>query len=374
LHHFVDETAKKLEECDERDIQNFLIKHCRTGGTWNMWLSTLRQFFAWYFNKDRHLPKKKWKPPAFFELLEWKSDESSKYQPEDMWTEEEILMAISVLDHPRDKAIVALAYDLAARPVEFMKLKIRNIILRENYAQVKLIDHSNLEGRVLPITIAFPYLLQWLNCHPLKDQDSAPLWVRTTGVPKALSYHSVYGLCTKVLRRRLGHKIQKPFNPYCMFDHSRLTNLVGKGLTEFELKQFRGWKPNSTMPRRYIHMSGKELNERMLELAGIKKPELGEKESPLKAKECYRCHQNNAPDAKYCQKCNFVLSAEAFEEMKEKEMQRNEQFENLQKFASFQMHMFAEHGGKPSKKCAICKKSMEELSTMSFKLDGMTVA
>lgn len=326
---FSKEINKPILECDDKDVIKFLNSHCKKGSTFNSWLTMLRRFYAWYYNRDKDIPRKKWKPPTWFDRIEWRKTESDKYSVADMWTEEEILLAISTLDHPRDKAMIAMLYDTAARPHELMRLRIKDIAIKENYAQVKLVDHSNPEGRTVPITSSFQYLITWLNTHPLKNNPEASLWVTLRGVPSKVGYKGLYLMCTRKLKKLLGHRIHKPFNPYCMGDHSRLTNLVERGLSEFELKHFRGWKMDSKMPKRYIHMSGKGLNDKMLELAGIKQPELKEKESPLKPKECYRCKHKNAPDSKYCVQCNFVLSAEAFEEIKQREEEREDKIETL---------------------------------------------
>ena len=327
LGMFINELDKSIMNVDELDIQKFLESHHLKDSTWNVWLSILRQFYSWLINKEKHIPYTKWKPPEFFDLIENKRNKTqSIYGPADIWTEEEILIAIASLDHPRDKAMIAMLYDLAARPHELMKLKIKDVVLRENYAQVKLTDHTG--ERILPITLSFPYLLTWMNNHPLKEHLDAPLWVRLQKTPIKIGYPALYRLCTAVLKSRIGHKIHKPFNPYCMGDHSRLTNLVEQGVSEFELKRFRGWRLNSSMPTRYIHMSGKGLNEKLLDLAGIKKPEQV-KESVLKQKECYRCKHKNAPDAKYCDRCNFVISTEGLDEILDREHSLKQEVQQL---------------------------------------------
>ena len=150
--------------------------------------------------------------------------------------------------------------------------------------------------------------------------------------------------------------------------------MVESGLSDYDLKLFRGWSLDSKMPKRYLQLTNRGLNKRMLELAGIEKVEVQNKVSPLKPKLCYRCKQENTPDAKFCSKCNFVLSAEAFEEMREKEKEKDKQLETLQRFTSFQMHIFTEHSGRPSKKCELCRKAMDELSSMSLGQDGTVVA
>ncbi len=111
----------------------------------------------------------------------------------------------------------------------------------------------------------------------------------------------------------------------------------------------------------------------MLELAGIEKVEVQNKVSPLKPKLCYRCKQENTPDAKFCSKCNFVLSAEAFEEMREKEKEKDKQLITLQRFASFQLHIFTKHSGRPSKKCELCRKSMQDFAIMAVAEQGLEI-
>jgi len=261
LNKYAVECNKSLQEYDELTVQLFLERHCKQEGSWNVYLSTLRRFHAWLENRDKLIPRRKWKPPAFFEMLEWKSTKSWKYGPNDIWTEEEISVAIEACDHPRNKALIAMGYDLAARPVELLALRIRDIALKQNYAQVKLVDHSNPEGRTVPLTISFPYLLSWINVHPLKNEASAPLWVGTQGTPKRLGYTALYTLCAQTLKVKLCHVIKKPFNPYAMFCHSRLTNLVESGLSDYDLKLFRGWSLDSKMPKRYLQLTNRGLNK-----------------------------------------------------------------------------------------------------------------
>jgi integrase len=330
LRYYACEVTKPVPEADELDVIKFLERHCKKGGAWNSYLSTIRMFYKWLINKDRHVPTKKWKVPAFFDLIEWKDSTSDKYNASDMWTEEEILLVISTCDHPRDKAVVALGYDVAGRPTELIKMKIKDVMLKENYGQVRLVDHTGERNPY--ITIAFKYLLEWINCHPLKDNPEAPLWISLKTVPKRLGNAWIYDLLVKRIKPKLEHKIRKPFNPYCIFDHSRLTALAEKGFTDTHLKAFRNWTANSPMPKRYLHWTGKGSNDKLLELAGLKKPDMQTGESPLQAKKCYRCNYHNVPDARYCIKCNFVLSAEGFEEQRAREDALQERLDKLSKY------------------------------------------
>ncbi|MFQ5941314.1 MAG: site-specific integrase [Nitrososphaerales archaeon] len=47
MHYYANEVTKPIPECDELDVSKFLERHCKKGGSWNSYLSTLRQFYAW---------------------------------------------------------------------------------------------------------------------------------------------------------------------------------------------------------------------------------------------------------------------------------------------------------------------------------------
>ena len=153
-------------------------------------------------NRNSRIPVSKWKPHAFFGLIEWKDGDSKKYSQSDMWTEKDILLAVQTCAHPRDKAVIALGYDVAGRPVELNNMKIRDVIFRDKYAQVKFEDHTGT--RYPPLTFSYEYVLAWLNCHPLKDNPNAPLWVTIEGSMPRKPYPTwIYYLLKRNLKPKL---------------------------------------------------------------------------------------------------------------------------------------------------------------------------
>ncbi len=327
--------SKPLTECNEIDVQKFLNERAHTNGSWNNMLATVRGLYKWLYNKDTRIPRRKWKAPEWFEFIDSKKV-TFRYTEKDVWSEEEIGIAISARDHPRDKALISVGYDLAARPHELMSLKRSDIIMKPSYGEVRLKDHSNPEGRLVQITISYPYLLTWLNCHPLKDETDYPLWVSVKGIPGRIG---PAGLTTLIrgLKKQLGDKIHRPFNAYCMFSHSRLSNLAEEdGVNQEDLRWIRGWSVNSRMPKRYIHPNGRGTKRRLLELAGIELDgNKGRKESALKPKKCYKCQQENPVDAKFC-KCGFALSAEGYEEVKKQESDLRNDIQELKEHSQLQ--------------------------------------
>ncbi len=119
---------------------------------------------------------------------------------------------------------------------------------------------------------------------------------------------------------KLEHLLKtKKWNPYCI-RHSAIT-ADSDYLPEYALKKKVRWSMNSKQGSRYIKKRmGNELKNKILEYNGIvvdstKK----QKASVLK---CPRCELTNALENKYCSKCSYPLTPEAFDQIKQTEEQR----------------------------------------------------
>jgi secreted Zn-dependent insulinase-like peptidase len=92
-------------------------------------------------------------------------------------------------------------------------------------------------------------------------------------------------------------------------------------MKEMELRIFAGWEPGSDMPATYLHLSGEDVDKRILAMHGITPEEdKPTKDETLTPQKCPRCLHVNPADAKYCMQCSLVLDAkkaqdvEAFED------------------------------------------------------------
>ena len=112
-----------------------------------------------------------------------------------------------------------------------------------------------------------------------------------------------YGLDRLI--RRLANRagIDKRVNAYT-FRHTRLTNLANF-MTEAQLCEFAGWEQGSEMPRMYIHLTGRDVDDALLKAHGLIKPEEVELPKPRK---CVRCSAMNEPSAEICNKCGMSLT------------------------------------------------------------------
>ncbi len=113
------------------------------------------------------------------------------------------------------------------------------------------------------------------------------------------------------IARRAG--LKKPVNPH-NFRHSRATYLA-QFLTEAQMKEYFGWVRDSDMAARYVHLSGKQMDDAILKLYGLKKEE--KKEDILKPLKCPRCGHVNDVTFEYCEKCWLPLKPSAQYEVDE---------------------------------------------------------
>jgi hypothetical protein len=79
-------------------------------------------------------------------------------------------------------------------------------------------------------------------------------------------------------------------------------------LTDAQLKQYFGWTQGSDMAATYIHMSGRDIDNAILGVYGIK-TEAHSEESKLVPKQCPRCNRTNGVTTKVC-KCGYPLDPE----------------------------------------------------------------
>jgi len=99
------------------------------------------------------------------------------------------------------------------------------------------------------------------------------------------------------------------------------------------MNQVFGWKQGSDMPSIYVHLSGRDLDDAILGVYGLKKVE--EKEPKLKLKICPRCSTSNAIEARFCMKCGLALDIRAAQEIEEVRSKTDKIMDLLMKDSEF---------------------------------------
>ncbi|MCK4247772.1 MAG: tyrosine-type recombinase/integrase [Methanomicrobia archaeon] len=224
-----------------------------------------------------------------------------KKLPEDLLTKPEIKKMIETADHPRDKAMISVLYEGGLRIGELASLKIKNVVFDEYGAVIKVRGKTG-ERRVRIISSS-SLLAKWIETHPRREDKNAPLLINlsTNYKNKGITYRGI-SMRIKEIAKKAG--VDKKITPH-LFRHSRATHLATV-LTEAEMSEYFGWVQGSDMPATYVHLSGRDVDDKMLKIYGLKR-EGKEKEEELKPKECPRCKYINGPTDRFCSRCGAVL-------------------------------------------------------------------
>jgi hypothetical protein len=87
---------------------------------------------------------------------------------------------------------------------------------------------------------------------------------------------------------------------------------MSRYLTDRELKILGGWK-RTNMLEVYSHLSGKDVDDKLLALHGFKPRD--DNKTILTPKICTQCQAENSPMGIYCQKCGHPLVSNSTEDL-----------------------------------------------------------
>jgi site-specific recombinase XerD len=327
--------AKSFDKIDVKDIKSYIVyMQGKKMSQWTIYthLVAIKRFYKWLKGNDEFYPDEvKWIKPRL------NKSEMKPISDGDLLTEAEVKKMIKQASNTRDKAFVSLLFESGCRIGEIASLQIKNVKVDNN--GVVLSVQGKTGARPVRVITSTPYVMSWLENHPLRDDHNAPLWVAINQSNRNQPMH--YRGLVKVIKdikEELG--IKKKCNPH-LFRHSRATQLASH-LTEFQMDKYFGWIFGSKMPSTYVHLSGRDLDASLLEFNGIKVPE--KKEIGIKPKLCPKCNTINTYDAKFCNNCAGILDIEAamFVDERNKSMQEMNQImadlaknpELMQKFIS----------------------------------------
>lgn len=291
---------KPFEEATREDLEGFVDETSKrsAAGTVLCVKRFLKAFYQLLLAPDFGQ-----QPPALVAWIRLRQAYGVSKLPQDLLKPAEILRLADATTHPRDRALIMVLYDSAARVSELISARIGDV--ETDAYGARLVLRGKTGTRYVRLLHSVPDLLAWINCHPFKHDQQAPLFISWghQNRYRALLYDGVY----KVLRNAVKlAALEKRVHPH-LFRHSRLTELA-KFLSEAKLKVFAGWAGNSSMARIYVHLSGDDVDRALLEEAGLLKNE-GTQQAidPLAPRVCLRCKTKNSATARHCDRCMVLL-------------------------------------------------------------------
>lgn len=305
----------------QEDIEDYFIQRRKTCSpvTVDGEILELRLFIRWLLGKPAET--------TFFQNIHM-NRRHPKLPTDRLLSRTDVQKLVGACDRPRDRALIMLMWDSGARIGEIVTLNIGHLEF-DRYGAVIIVNGKTGRRRIRLISSA-PELQIWINQHPLRHDTDAPLFTtyhRYGAGTKRLTAHTIQN-SLKAVARRAG--ISKPVHPHA-FRHARLTDLAKQGFSEMELRIIAGWEKNSAMPEVYIHLSGGDIEKKMLEKAGFVTDDEEPRVVALEPQECPRCKTMNTYDALYCQACSMALTEHAAYQVEEKteEAEKSDEYQNL---------------------------------------------
>jgi len=268
----------------------------------------VRRFYKWLRGTEEYPPEVKWIP------MKVKPSERMKL-PEELLTEKEVRALIQAALSPRDRAMIAVLYESGTRIGELALLRLKHVQFDTYGAQ--LLVHGKTGSRRVRIISSVPELTEWLNVHPHRDDPEAYLWVTNRGKPP--QHHTITGTLASIAKRA---GVKKRANPHA-FRHARATHLACH-LTEAQMKEYFGWVQASKMAAIYVHLSGRDVDDALLKLHGLKREDKTEEEGQLQPRTCVRCKTTNPATNRFCSLCGLPLDGEARTKLLQDDLGRRE--------------------------------------------------
>ncbi len=227
--------------------------------------------------------------------------------PEEVLSEDDIKGMAGAAYTSRDRAFILSFYESGTRIGEFLPMKLKHVSF-DKYGAVFRVTGKTGDRRIRLVASTLT-LQAWINEHPAKNDPEAYLWCKipTSNNPKHKNHYLSYGFTCRLLNElAVKAGIKKAVNPHA-FRHSRAT-FMAKHLKEPEMREFFGWGKDSEMPAVYVHLSGRDVDNSVLAVYGIK--EAAKSSEPvIRAWTCQRCSEANDPASKFCKKCGLPVDA-----------------------------------------------------------------
>jgi site-specific recombinase XerD len=233
--------------------------------------------------------------------------------PEELLTEEEVRALVQACRCVRDKALLATLAESGCRISEVGLMKIKNVRFETYGARISITGKTG--SRKILIINATPYLQEWINSHPNNDNPESFLWISNQ---ERLMCYSRFMVILKRAAAKAG--IKKRIHPH-LLRHSRATQLASI-MSDSQLKNYLGWTQSSKMAGIYVHMSGKDADDAILQANNIVVEKV-KKDPLLKPSLCLRCKVKNPATNRFCNSCGFILEQEAAKEILSKEQEQN---------------------------------------------------
>ncbi|MBI3413015.1 MAG: tyrosine-type recombinase/integrase [Candidatus Aenigmarchaeota archaeon] len=306
---------KDYADLDNRDIEAALAQ------------ITARGLAAWTMNDYKIAVKRLLKfvlgdsfNPEKYRWIKTKRNGPRKFDItyNDLLTKDEVEQLVNAVHSPMYKCLFALAYETAARPSELLTLTVGSLKSTEGYTRIFLRESKTFTRTIFAMD-SDRYLRAWLNVHPLRRDQNAPLFPSSyvSYLTKQFLQPEGFNVTLKRTAKKLG--MEKRVYSY-LLRHSRITHLLEAGWNEIMIKKLVGHSVESKAFRFYEHLAEKQVEEYVLKQHSIEQREkraLGVVSTTV----CTFCKTENSLSADFCVQCSRAISVKGLFELEDREQQ-----------------------------------------------------
>jgi len=215
---------------------------------------------------------------------------------QDLLTSDEVTSILGQVSDVCDRAMFWAMFEGAFRIGELLNMRVGGVDFRDDHVFVT--THGKTSTKRVALVLSFRPLLDWLSAHPRRADADAFLWTRSDAGHK-VSYQYVR---TRLKRYAARAGIRRRVWLY-LFRHTQLT-LLAKKLSDHTLSAYGNWSPSSNMAKKYVHLSGKDVDDAILEMHGIRSR--APASDVITLLPCPRCGAKNMPDLPRCSGCGHI--------------------------------------------------------------------
>jgi site-specific recombinase XerD len=230
-----------------------------------------------------------------------------------LWWDDHIEPMLDAARHSRDKAMIAVSWDLGARSGEMRSLRVGDVADHKYGKQITLDGKTGQRSPTLITSV--PHLNRWIADHPKGNDPSAPLWCDLDG-GNDVSYNMKAKMMKKPGRKA---EIDHTDITWRRMRKSSASFLANQGINQAHLEDHHGWKRGSDVAAHYVAVFG-DANDRAVAAAHGKDVQQDEPDAVAPVA-CPRCDRETPRARDTCMWCNQALSPQAVQQQSNQTME-----------------------------------------------------
>ncbi|GAB6879196.1 tyrosine-type recombinase/integrase [Halorubrum gandharaense] len=284
------------------------------GGTLRMYRQAARVFFRDELDRD------------WAEDIKIGQPDPSPIQEEDIFTNDEVDALLAASTNPRDSAMIAFLCVTGQRISATLSIRVGDVDLDGRVGKVTL--NSEAEGLKgasgpRPLLWSRSYIASWLENHPARDDEDAPLFCCRQGGRRPredggfVEWEAGGVLSTDQARNRLRDVAEEAgietskMRPHS-FRHTAITRMRDEEVPDDRIRFMVGVDEKSNVLERYDKAENDRMLSRIREHYGIEEQDRSPVGRPT-TEHCSNCQEPIRSSARFCPSCGTPRTVEAAE-------------------------------------------------------------